>query len=213
MQFFRNMIEGSLLLILVLIGCLFCAYAFPESQYGLASWAQAIGSIAAIFAAIWLAHRDTRLKREDDRTVALLAAIEMSQSATELKLRIQAMLELIKFVRANGIHADGVEEIHQELTVLPCWEVSEVARLSPLPNHCALNLAKAQSAIYDGQLLLQSAIANPEGMANAESRKARIETLGILLLRATGDLERSIYEMNLALGAPERTTAMRRARV
>lgn len=62
-----------------------CVSYWIEHHPGLASWVQAIGSIAAILAAVWIANRDSVLRRRMDnesRRGALARAVTVTQDAS-----------------------------------------------------------------------------------------------------------------------------------
>ncbi|KAB0489669.1 hypothetical protein [Pseudomonas vancouverensis] len=67
-----------------------------ESHPGLASWVQAVGSILAILAAIWIANRDSRFRRNADREARLGALVRAITAVTDAKKRVVAGFEGMK---------------------------------------------------------------------------------------------------------------------
>ncbi|QJI38262.1 hypothetical protein [Pseudomonas sp. ADAK13] len=73
-----------------------------ESHPGLASWVQAAGSIAAIFVAILIASRDSRIRRRDGfemRRGALVRAIAVLNDSTE---RVRSVHELFESSKTDA---------------------------------------------------------------------------------------------------------------
>lgn len=64
----------------------------------------------------------------------------MSQNATAMTLRLKSVKMPLELLLAHSFNADNLRAIKDELQRAPVWSVEEVARLSPLPDHCALNL-------------------------------------------------------------------------
>ncbi|QBX41398.1 hypothetical protein E4T63_12695 [Pseudomonas fluorescens] len=63
-----------------------------EHHPGLASWVQAVGSIAAIMAAIWIASRDSRMRRiaeaESEKNAVIRAEAVVKEAALRVRLAI-----------------------------------------------------------------------------------------------------------------------------
>jgi phage-related tail fiber protein len=84
-----------------------------EGHPGLASWVQAFGSIAAIFLAVFIASRDSRLRRKAE-AAARLGAIDRAMIAiNDAGMRVStALLTLAR----KGVHRELMEMIATDLS-------------------------------------------------------------------------------------------------
>jgi hypothetical protein len=113
----------SAALCLCVVSLLYVAFdwpSFPELDSTLAAWVQAVGSVAAIFIAIAIAHRDSSLRREaelDARNGALVRALAVVSDAEE---RVKAAFDAAHKFRANSKLISSVtphlEQCRQYLT-------------------------------------------------------------------------------------------------
>lgn len=74
-----------------------------------ASWVQAIGSIGAILAAVWLQDRDRRLKERDVRRAQIVALIAIAQRC------VSTLTRLDRLARNGGLTPDRVRRYSDEL--------------------------------------------------------------------------------------------------
>lgn len=112
MKILMNCIEAGFAIVALLLVCLFCTYAWPESAYGLAAWVQAIGSIIAIFSAIAIAaearkgeidrlNHDRQFIAEEKRNETLVVL-------QTIVVLIQEAQWIFSLSRANEV--DGLED-------------------------------------------------------------------------------------------------------
>lgn len=153
----RNLFESCLLVAALMIFCLFVAYALPEGKNGMAAWAQAIGSVAAIFAAIKIA--DNQAKREEKTRAELVerAAAERRYSEYRIELGLAQRLDDVAttlwllvqtFENAAEKHKNGIP-----YTFIPMEYENILARISELDkvefNHIRLrNIAHCRSLFF-----------------------------------------------------------------
>ncbi|KAI2693248.1 hypothetical protein [Pseudomonas sp. TNT3] len=67
-----------------------------EHHPGLASWVQAVGSIAAILAAIWIASRDSRLRRRAEIEVKSHSIVRAKTVVGDAGRRVYSAIETVK---------------------------------------------------------------------------------------------------------------------
>jgi hypothetical protein len=139
-------------------------------------WAQAIGAVAAIGVAIWVAHRDSRERRDERHAVAIVAAIEMHIQVDMLLLHLNAIKNTAEFAMERGSDPGDFKTLLDHTNDWPYWTVEEIARLAPLPNRCALNLAQGMSTLYGAKAMLEASVAAAENL----STKSRDERLKLL---------------------------------
>lgn len=73
-----------------------CVSYWIEHHPGLASWVQAVGSIAAILAAVWIASSDSRLRRKAETAAKKDAVVRAIAVVGEASLRVNAAIEGLK---------------------------------------------------------------------------------------------------------------------
>ena len=108
-----------------------------------AGWVQALGSIAAIAAAlyVWIGDRDER--RQDQYAVALVASVDMTHSAGTCRHELYACVSLLTAAEELAYPRGTSMQVQARLQRLPQWTVEEIHRLSALGD-CALFLARTQ---------------------------------------------------------------------
>ncbi|MBF8660822.1 hypothetical protein [Pseudomonas putida] len=77
-------------------------FKWIEAHPGLASWVQAVGSIAAILAAIWIASRDSRMKRNAERESRKNARVRAEAVVKEAALRVFAAIDILEEIIPNS---------------------------------------------------------------------------------------------------------------
>lgn len=116
-----------------------------------AGWTQALGSVVAIFAAIWIANRDTRIRNDKALVVASLAAAEMREGlvrlVTDLSVirRISNRSNPVDFAVGGNARINVIDPICR----LHLFKVEDLARLSPIPGGCARDIAQAHSHLSE----------------------------------------------------------------
>jgi hypothetical protein len=80
-----------------------------ESHPGLASWVQAVGSILAILAAIWIANRDSRFRRNADKEARLGALVRAITAVADAKARVVAGFEGVIKTGASRNFVDAIK--------------------------------------------------------------------------------------------------------
>jgi hypothetical protein len=90
-----------------------CVSYWIEHHPGLASWVQAVGSIAAILAAVWIASSDSRLRRKAETAAKREAAVRAIAVVGEAGLRVNAAIESMKNL---NVHREMMNTIAASLS-------------------------------------------------------------------------------------------------
>ncbi|MYM88289.1 hypothetical protein GTP91_14005 [Rugamonas sp. FT82W] len=164
-----------------------------------AAWVQAIGSIAAICGAIWIADRERAHRARDALTVAVLAA-------TENQAQLQILTKNIAMIRARILNATMVEPAPDEwMSMLHDLrgrvriDSETLLKFSALPDKCALRMARANADLHIAETLLTTVI----GMNDDRQQDMRIARLSLLvdvLGKALNDMGRSMHSIGLTIG-------------
>ncbi len=95
-----------------------------------AGWVQAVGSIAAILAAVWLQDRDRRLKERDARKAQIVALIAIAQRC------VSTLTRLDRLAKNGGLTPDRVRRYSDELeadeAVISAIDLMSLADAAPI---------------------------------------------------------------------------------
>ncbi|QKY09527.1 hypothetical protein [Janthinobacterium lividum] len=121
-----------------------------------ASWVQAIGSMGAICGAIWIANRDTRMRREELLAIAIVSAADMQHKLQKLAQTIDRTIAFLVDNAGGYVPEAKIHEAINALTSRTPFTVEEVARLCPIDSKCAVRVARIQSAVENAKEILKS---------------------------------------------------------
>jgi hypothetical protein len=95
-----------------------CVSYWIEHHPGLASWVQAVGSIAAILAAIWIASRDSRMRRNAEVESRKNAVVRAEAVVKEAALRVRLAIDVNKDITLpqKDLVSTGLSQSLQHLT-------------------------------------------------------------------------------------------------
>ncbi|MDO9420410.1 MAG: hypothetical protein Q7T66_07100 [Herminiimonas sp.] len=162
---------------------------------GWAVWVQAIGSITAIGAAIWISRRDQRRRNAEALVIAKV-------SAASITFRIASISSDLKKLVAtfDSIHKiDGSpNHFFDSLVVLkeqPSWDPSELALLAPLPNGCAYKVAGGLDRLATAIRLIDAAVKNEKIKWSNDFRRERAGIVSFTLNEAALSFERAAEMM------------------
>lgn len=154
-----------------------------EHHPGLASWVQAVGSIAAILAAIWIASHDSRTARNEKVESQRNAIVRAEAAVKEAGLRVGFAVKFLKnsldFTQINMV-TTGLQQSLQHLT--------ETISSDGVDSGTYTQLFMARIALED-LILLVSAVTpevrwNEEAFISAQERVEAIESAhAVLVLR------------------------------
>lgn len=115
MRYFRNGLEIVFGVLTVIFFSLFFAYAWPDKEYGLSGWMQAVGSILAILASGLIATAQARKQFEDARRLQRMdqahQALRMAKASSAIAGRsVSILLKIIREFKWDRETFHGISE-------------------------------------------------------------------------------------------------------
>lgn len=110
--FEKSVLVWSMCIIAVAIGTLFGVWPaiagwFTKSDSQAPAWVQAVGSVAAILVAVWIADRQSREQRRiqgrRDTAVAAIAAAGLDDAITSLQFEMQKIYEYCTHIEGDAV--------------------------------------------------------------------------------------------------------------
>lgn len=160
------------------------------------AWVQAVGSVAAIFAAIWISKAQDRKRNDDALTVAAVVASSM----------VHRIVQTIQTLRDANERFDTMSQVDGSYTdfgnylslleALPEWRTDDVVRLAALPDNSAHKVAAAIDRTLTAQMLLKKAAINKEITSNSEIRRDYAKKISLALDEAATCYEVAANNMN-----------------
>ncbi|WP_339455801.1 hypothetical protein [Pseudomonas sp. EA_65y_Pfl1_P120] len=121
-----------------------------ESHPGLASWVQALGSILAILAAIWIANRDSRFRRNADRELRLGALVRAITAVKDARARVVAGFEGVQKIGASRNLVDAIKSDLQKSE----QHLKEAMSIGGVDSKIYVHLYDARTAIEEATQVL-----------------------------------------------------------
>jgi hypothetical protein len=178
---------------LVLIGC---SVELNKSEW--AYWVQAIGSVLAIFAVIWMATTQERVRREEKMTIARVVAAGMTFRLTMIGNEVERCMNRFDEVKVADGNPAGFQNILDDLSKIVPFPSEEIAKLAPLPKNCAFKVASAFDLIRSALPILENAVRNVELHYDSAFRKHQASILSFILSQALGCINLATKEMQSA---------------
>ena len=134
-----------------------------------AYWVGAVGSVGAIFAALWLATAETRRRRSEDISRARLAAIHMHTDLLSMESKAYGVRENLKelkiiFDKTQKFPGQNIEnflEFGERLQSIKLFPSADLVPLVPLRAHCANKIALGQGLISASGKIFVETIVTP----------------------------------------------------
>lgn len=155
-----------------------------------ASWAQAIGTVAAIAATIWLATRDDRRRRQDAHDLAVLTAAAITFRLSTALANVRYIADLMDQAHKSSGEAADLGPYANYINAISICTDDEQARLIPLPSRCAYRLAGARDRLHAAYVTLSS-MAMAQDRFNDARRKSAYGFANLALTEARNLLERA----------------------
>ncbi|WP_454839661.1 hypothetical protein [Pseudomonas hormoni] len=127
-----------------------CVSYWIEHHPGLASWVQAVGSISAILAAIWIANRDSRFRRNADREARLGALVRAITAVADAKSRVVAGFEGVMKI---GSSRNFVDTIKSDLEKSE-QHLKEAMAIQGVDSKIYIHLYEARTAVEEATQIL-----------------------------------------------------------
>lgn len=128
----------------------FVCCVIPWAKMGVAEWAYwvgAIGTILAVCGAIWIANRDSAIRRRDAMTIAILVASTSQSKVQQLGQIIDDAIKHLSEFDDDWLHERFLKLAKDVLRHRPSLSTETIAQLTPLNGSCALKFAQVQNAI------------------------------------------------------------------
>ena len=162
-----------------------------------ASWAQAIGTVAAVAGTIWLATRDDRRRASDAMAVARLTAAGMTYRVAVATSQVKEALVWIESASKFDCSPNDFGKWGEIIASLHVCSQAEELAVVPLPNRCAFALAGAKDRLHVAATLLKDFSA-PTDRIVSEKRKGFAPQVSMLLNEAYRLLDKAKTECQLA---------------
>ncbi|WP_155628485.1 hypothetical protein [Burkholderia territorii] len=124
----------------------------------MASWLQAIGSVAAIVGALWIAFRQTRIEYDAKLDAARITAIGMAERVGENAKELAEIVEKLKVAGRHDCDPNFIRSLASALSSLRKWSTEEELKVIPLGERCAANLALSRDRLHLSALDVSSFI-------------------------------------------------------
>ncbi|MCO8321919.1 hypothetical protein ABEG10_08395 [Burkholderia cenocepacia] len=173
----------------VLLGAIGYEYV-PWSEFGpsdWASWAQTVGTVAAIGATVWIATREDRRRHKEAYDLAVLTAASMRLRTSGVLARVRYIAAKIDAAHKHDAAPESLRTFAEYIRDITVCSDEEQAKLIPLPNRCAFRLAGSRDNLHAAAESLESLMSSIERL-NYHRRK---ETFGMAAL-ATSEAERQL---------------------
>ena len=158
---------------------------FSRSDW--ASWAQTVGTVAAIGATIWIATREDRRRHKEAYQLAVLTAASMRLRTASALARVRYIAAKIDAAHKHDAAPESLRSFADFIRATTVCSDEEQVKLLPLPNRCAFRLAGSRDNLRAAADFLESLMSSTERL-NSDRRK---ETFGMAAL-ATSEAERQL---------------------
>ncbi|WP_155301744.1 DUF456 domain-containing protein [Burkholderia gladioli] len=183
MSYLGRVLGVMAIIVVVFMVADFCATSMGTKPYDatlMASWMQAIGSIAAIFGALWIAFQQDLKRKRDELQAAMITASGM---AFRLRENLDELAEVVtEFDRMARFDYNPfrLEPLGDRIKLLRRWSSDEEIALIPLGAQCAVNLASARDHLHLVSLKINGFFGSDDA-SNSEARREFSAKLAIYL--------------------------------
>lgn len=151
-----------------------------------AYWVGAVGSVGAIFSALWLATAETRRRRSEDLSKARLTAIHIHMDLLSMEATAYGVQENLKEIQVfyekkqkfPGQNIENFSDFGDQLQSIKFFPSSDLVPLVPLQGNCADKIALGQGLISATGRILRDTIVTP--MDHAKLLEHILSNLAVL---------------------------------
>jgi|GEM_PF-3327419 len=136
-----------------------------------AGWAQAIGSVAAIAVAMWLATREDRRRSAEAMSLAVATGAALTTRLAIASIQAERQWKKLAFMAKHDAAPSTFETANEQLSAIDIGTIDDVKSLIPLPDDAAYKLAGAQDRLLAVRRMLKMASESREILDNSELRK------------------------------------------
>lgn len=165
-----------------------------------AAWVQAFGSIAAICVAFWIARSERQAAKGEALTLAMIAAADVLIFARQAQVDVTEAIHLLDEADLHGFPIQSIMKAAEAIAQAGIWNRADLAALIPLPNGCAMSLAKAQFLLSQTRSMLNVGIAEAHYHGDpSPALRAQVATTSREFLRmAVLNLDNGVEQLNNA---------------
>lgn len=109
--------------------------------------ATALGTVAAVVAAVWIATRDGRRRSKEALDIAAVTAAALTWRLTSASIEIDPLLRRFRFMATSGANPESFAIAYDKLSAVDVGTLDDVKGMIPLPKECAHKLAGAQDRL------------------------------------------------------------------
>lgn len=182
---------GVVVLAIVSVVVIEKLWHFDKSDW--AAWAQAIGSVAAIGSAIWLAGQEDRRRNKQALVSARLVAAGITIKISTGLTTVQSAHKWFDQTRQFDGDPMRFDWWVQKLSALEFGTREEQLALVPLPNGCAFKLAAANDRLHTTVRMLAS-FADSPGLQESERRRETASGAAFLFQEVVALLSSAVEE-------------------
>jgi hypothetical protein len=146
-----------------------------KSAEGAAAWVQAIGSIAAILWAVWIATAENRRRAEDAIAAAQISSLAVLRLLQHMRAVAEAVAEALEPLAKFDGAPEGLLSVQNTLEVVRLPNPAQVLALVPVGGGCAKSLAHSIATIE----LLRDSLRVVVTKAQHHDRAVRMEVARI----------------------------------
>jgi hypothetical protein len=128
----------------------------PMSPSDWGTWVGAIGTVGTLIGALWIAQRDSRTRRHDAKSTAIIHAANMQHRIQDLRGRVENIYRMLSRYSGSLVPDGVIRAVVKDLEALPDFTSDEIAQLVPLGDNCALKLAGVQTALANTAAILRA---------------------------------------------------------
>jgi hypothetical protein len=198
-KFNRKQIAGFMMLVaasvLLITGLVFALYRKPIESAEVAAWVQAVGSVAAILAAIWISRDQERQRRKDARAAALIMASSARHHVALLLVDVEAAVKWFETASAEDLNLRGFPDHLKNLQSILPLTAEELIRLAPIAGDCALKLSAGFGKLQHGIAYLQAVLDDARLSSNLELRQGGAKQTARVLRLAMDDFNHGCASM------------------
>ena len=206
-KFNRKQVAGFFVLCaasaLLITGLVFALYRKPIESAEVAAWVQAVGSVVAILAAIWISRDQERKRREDALTVALIMASSVRHKVALILVDVEAASAWFKSASTEDANMRGFPEHLKNLQAIVPLEAEELMRLAPIGDDCARKLSAGFGKLQHGIAYLKAVLDDPKLSSSLEIRQSGAKQTARVLTMVIDDLNHGCSAMTRVLAPSE----------
>ncbi|MEK6290079.1 MAG: hypothetical protein V4793_01610 [Paraburkholderia tropica] len=143
----------------------------PYDPSLMASWVQAVGSIAAIVGAIWVAFRQDFKEQDAKRQAAVITASGMNFRLQDNLDDLDSLIKEFEKMSKIDFNPMNLHRFADRLSELRKWSSDEEVTLIALGGDCSVNLAAARDRLHAAPQIIQDFFVS-DGVADNRRRLA-----------------------------------------